>query len=104
MDKRIKRKKHIRKKVSGTATKPRVYVFKSNTYLYAGAADDSKGVVLLGVKGARTVKGAQELGKKVATDLKKKKIDVAVFDRSGYIYHGVVAAFAQSMRDNGIKI
>ncbi len=104
MDKRLKRKKHIRKKVSGTAQKPRVYVFKSNKFLYTGVADDEKGVVVTGMRASRTQKGAQDLGKKLADQLKKKKIKVAVFDRSGYAYHGIIASFVESVRDNGIKI
>lgn len=102
--KRIRRKMHIRKSVQGTADKPRVYVFKSNKFLNVGVADDVSQKVLAGGKSARNIKGAQELGKKVAADMKKKKVTTAVFDRSGYKYHGVIAEFADSLRKNGIKI
>ncbi len=103
-EKRLRRKAHIRKNVKGTSTKPRVYVYKSNTYIYSGFADDANGKVYGGGRNSANVKGATALGKEVAEKLKKAKIKEAVFDRSGYKYHGVVASLAEGIRKNGIKI
>ncbi len=103
-DNRIRRKIRVRKHVSGTPEKPRVFVFKSNRYLHVGVSDDTKGVVILGGRAKRASKEVEVLGTKVAKDLTKKKIDNAVFDRSGYKYHGIVSKFVESLRSNGIKI
>jgi large subunit ribosomal protein L18 len=102
--KRLRRRKHIRKTVIGTADKPRVYVFKSNKYLHTGFVNDTTGKVLGGASASRNSKGAEELGKNIAGLLKKAKINEAVFDRSGYSYHGIIAMYAESLRKNGIKI
>ncbi|HVX93092.1 MAG TPA: 50S ribosomal protein L18 [Candidatus Dojkabacteria bacterium] len=102
--KRNRRQMHIRKTVSGSDDKPRVFVFKSNKYLHTGVSDDNKGVVLLGGRGKRTMEGAQTLGKEVAKKLKGKKLETAVFDRSGYKFHGIILKFVESLRENGIKI
>ena len=103
-DRRYRRKKHIRKALSGTAEKPRVYVFKSNKTFYASVANDDEGKVLFGMKSTKGVEKVKKLGKKFATALKKKKIEIAVFDRSGYKYHGAITAFVEELRANGIKI
>jgi len=103
-DKRERRKMHIRKTLSGTNAKPRVFVFKSNKYFYAGVADDDKNIVLTSKLAKKKNEEILKMAKVFASDLKKKKIEVAVFDRSGYRYHGLVAAFAQELRKNGIKI
>ncbi len=103
-DKRIRRKKHIRKSLSGTMSRPRVFVFKSNRYFYAGAADDESSKVLMSKITKRKEEEILGMAKAFASDLKKKKIENAVFDRSGYKYHGLVAAFAEELRKNGIKI
>ena len=100
--KRARRKLHIRKNVNGTATKPRIFVFKSNRYFYAGIADDEKNVVLKSVlckKNSEEIKKmAKTFGKEVA------QFDSAVFDRSGYKYHGLIQIFADELRSNGVKI
>ncbi len=103
-DKRQKRKMHIRKKVEGISTKPRIFVFKSNKYFYCGAADDSKSLVLMSKMCKKKSEDIKAMGKKFATDLKKKKLEEAVFDRSGYRYHGLIAIFVDELRSNGIKI
>ncbi len=95
---------HIRKKVSGSSAKPRVFVFKSNKFFYAGVADDDKGVVLTSKMAKKNSEEILKMAKIFATDLKKRKIEVAVFDRSGYKYHGLVASFTEELRKNGIKI
>jgi large subunit ribosomal protein L18 len=106
---RIKRKKRVRSKISGTEQTPRVSIFKSNKHIYAQAIDDVAGVTLAAVDGAKMGLSAnKESAVKVATEfantLKSKNIETVVFDKNGYLYHGVVAAFAQALRDNGIKL
>ncbi|NPA50673.1 MAG: 50S ribosomal protein L18 [Epsilonproteobacteria bacterium] len=105
---RLQRKKRIRGKISGTAAKPRVTIYKSNRHIYAQAIDDTKGHTLaysdgkkLGLKANKDA--AKKVGEDLAAKLKELKIETIVFDRNGYLYHGVVAAFADSLRENGIK-
>jgi len=105
---RVKAKLKIRARISGTELRPRVTVFKSNKYFYAQAIDDVKGVTLayadgskLGVKPSR--EGVKEVAKTLATALKAVKIESIVFDRNGYLYHGVIASFADALRENGIS-
>ncbi len=101
---RQRRVKHIRKTVSGTEVKPRVFVFKSNRYFHTGVANDEKGIVILGAQAKKSTINVETLAKDLAAKLKKIKVDNAVFDRSGYKYHGLVAKFVESLRTNGIKI
>ena len=103
-DRRLKRKLHIRKKISGTADVPRIFVFKSNRYFYAGAANDDTSTVIMSKMSKKKAEDIKKMAKEFATSLKKKKIDKGVFDRSGYRYHGLVAMFADELRNNGIKI
>ncbi|WP_281951935.1 50S ribosomal protein L18 [Nitrosophilus kaiyonis] len=105
---RIKRKRRVRGKILGTENRPRVSVFKSNRHFYAQAIDDSKGHTLAYADGAKMgLKANREDVKKVAAvlakQLKEKGIETIVFDRNGYLYHGVVASFADALRENGIK-
>ena len=103
-DRREKRKMHIRKKISGTADVPRIFVFKSNRYFYAGVANDDTSTVIMSKMSKKKAEEIKKMAKEFATSLKKKKIDKGVFDRSGYRYHGLVAMFADELRNNGIKI
>ncbi|BAF69353.1 MULTISPECIES: 50S ribosomal protein L18 [unclassified Nitratiruptor] len=105
---RIKRKRRVRGKITGSADRPRVSIFKSNRHFYAQAIDDTKGHTLAYSDGAKLgVKVNKEDVKKVAEDLAGKlkalNIETIVFDRNGYLYHGVVASFADALRENGIK-
>jgi large subunit ribosomal protein L18 len=110
--KRTQRKIRIRKKVVGTVQRPRVSVFRSNTNIYAQLIDDENGKTLASAssiaKGDKvsgsSIKQAEEIGKKLSEKAKDQKIESVVFDRSGYKYHGAVAALAQTLRDNGIKL
>ncbi|MDR2904707.1 MAG: 50S ribosomal protein L18 [Helicobacteraceae bacterium] len=109
LESRIRRKKRIRARISGTAEKPRISVFRSNRYIYAQAIDDAKGVTIAAFDGKKNgaksnKEGAALAGKEFAKSLKKAKVSEAVFDRNGYLYHGVVAAFADSLRENKIKL
>lgn len=106
---RIKRKKRIRAKISGCATLPRVSIFKSNRTLYVQAIDDVKAHTIASINGKKlgikaNIEGAKKLAAEFAKSLKAAKIEEAVFDRNGYLYHGVVAAFADALRENGIKL
>jgi large subunit ribosomal protein L18 len=105
---RIQRKRRVRGKISGTADLPRVSVFRSNKHFYAQAIDDVAGVTLASADGRKMgLKANKEDAKKVAVAmadaLKAKNIETIVFDRNGYLYHGVVAAFADALREAGIK-
>jgi large subunit ribosomal protein L18 len=106
--KRIQRKRRIRAKISGCATLPRVSVFRSNRYLSAQAIDDTQSVTLAAIhsksSGLRANKdGAAALGAAFAATLKAAGINAIVFDRNGYQYHGVIAAFGDALRANEIK-
>jgi large subunit ribosomal protein L18 len=106
---RIKRKKRVRGNISGTAETPRVSVFKSNKYLSAQAIDDVAGATLASVNSKSmdlnvSRENAAKVGAAFAESLKAKEITTVVFDRNGYLYHGVVAAFAEALRENGIKL
>ena len=105
---RLQRKKRVRGKISGTEARPRVTIYKSNKHVYAQAIDDTKGHTLAYSDGAKlgvrsNKEGAVVVAKDLAEKLKAANIDTIVFDRNGYLYHGVVAEFATTLRDNGIK-
>jgi large subunit ribosomal protein L18 len=109
--KRDKRKFHIRKRVEGTTARPRLTVYKSNKYMYLQAIDDVEGKTLAaastleeslkGVK--RNLAGAAQLGEEMGKRLKEKNIAEVVFDRNGYLYHGIVKAMADGARKAGIQ-
>ena len=106
---RIKRKKRVRGSIFGTAEKPRVSIFKSNKYVSAQAINDVEGVTLAAVSSKAmglnvNKENAIKVAAQLAENLKTAGIEKVVFDRNGYLYHGVVAAFADALRDNGIKL
>jgi large subunit ribosomal protein L18 len=108
---RARRKKHVRKSVTGVGERPRMTVYKSGRYLYVQVIDDHKAHTLVSAsnleKDLRKIKsnvaGAEQLGQVVAGRLKEKKIDRVVFDRNGYAYHGVVKSIAEGARKAGIQ-
>jgi large subunit ribosomal protein L18 len=105
---RLKRKRRIRAKISGCATLPRVTVYRSNRYLSVQAIDDANGTTLCALhskaSGHKANKeGAAALGEAFAAKLKEADLTSIVFDRNGYQYHGVVAAFGDALRANEIK-
>ena len=107
IQKRVKRKRRIRSKVSGTTEMPRLTVFRSNNHIYAQIIDDSTGKTLVSssdvkLKGSKVEK-ATATGKDVATSAKSKKITKVVFDRNGYKYHGRVKALAEGAREGGLQ-
>jgi len=106
---KARRIRRVRGKISGTPERPRVALFKSNRYLYAQAIDDINGLTLASVDGRKlgekaNKESAQKVAKVFAENLKSKNIDNVVYDRRGHLYHGVVAAFADALRENGITL
>ena len=104
-EKRLSRKIRIRARINGTATRPRMNVFRSNTALYVQLVDDEKHVTICASRIAgKTIAKAKELGTAFTAILKKKGVKKIVFDRGGYRYHGVVKALADSVREGGIQV
>ena len=97
--KRARRHKKIRAKISGTSTKPRLSVFKSNTALYAQLIDDSSGTTIAAAKGAK----AEEVGTEVAKHALAVGITSVVFDRGGYMYTGKIKKLAEAARTGGLE-
>jgi large subunit ribosomal protein L18 len=106
---RIHRHLRLRAKVSGTAERPRVAVFKSGSHTTAQAVDDVTHVTVASSSSRAAKKGtkterATALGEALAKSLKAKKIEAAVFDTGGFKYHGRVKAVAEGLRAGGIKV
>lgn len=99
----------IRRKISGTSTRPRVSVFRSNKGIYGQIIDDVKGVTLAAAssfeigKEKNNVDVSKEVGKKLAEKAKAAGVETVIFDRSGYPYHGKIKAFAEGAREGGLK-
>jgi large subunit ribosomal protein L18 len=110
-DRRLRRRRRVRAKVSGTATRPRISVFRSNHGLCAQLIDDSAGHTVAAVswfepqlrslaKPERTKRAGEELAQRA----KAAGVSEAVFDRGGYRYHGHVRAFAEAIREAGLSV
>jgi large subunit ribosomal protein L18 len=110
---RARRQRRVRRKVSGTAERPRLVVFRSNVGIYAQLVDDLHGHTLASAswqhlpktkktKGTKTDQ-AHEVGKLLADRAKKAGLETCVFDRAGYLYHGRVKALADGAREGGLK-
>ena len=107
------RKIRIRKKVNGSAERPRLVVFRSNAHIYAQIVNDQEGATLAsastltlsrnqpGLHGNK--EGAALVGKEIARLAREKNISKVVFDRNGYIYHGKVKAVADGAREGGLE-
>jgi len=104
----------IRKKVSGTADKPRLAVFRSDKHIYAQAIDDGSGRTIahastldadlkVNVERGGNIDAAKAVGGAIAARLKDKGIEDVVFDRGGYLYHGRIKALADAAREAGLK-
>ena len=107
-EKRTRRHVRIRSRVIGTATRPRLAVFRSNRFVYAQLINDELGTTLAAadsreVKGANGTERGKEVGKVVAELAKKAGIEAVVFDRGGFKYQGVVAALADGAREGGLQ-
>ena len=108
---RIKRHKRVRAKIAGTPERPRLNVFRSASNIYAQIIDDVTGKTLVAAnslekdfacEGTKT-DAAKQVGLMVAERAKAKGIDVVVFDRGGYVYHGRVPALAEGAREGGLQ-
>lgn len=110
---RIRIRKRIRKKIRGTAERPRVFVSKSNRYIYTQAIDDVAGRVLTAASSlekeyrdkkqkTKDIKASKAVGEIMAKRLKEKKVKRIVFDRGVYPYHGRIRALAEAMRKEGL--
>ena len=99
----------IRAKINGTASRPRLSVHKSNTYMQLQAIDDGAGVTLASVSSRGQKQGvgiavAQKLGSDIAAKLKEKNITSVIFDKGAYKFHGSVKAVADTLRENGVIV
>jgi len=111
---RKRRALRVRKDVRGTIEKPRLTVFRSNKHLLAQIIDDENQVTLFGIGtmskefagkdfNKKSKESAREIGKRIATEAKKKNIEAVVFDRGHYKYHGIIAELANAAREEGLK-
>lgn len=107
---RMKKKLKIRKKVSGDEVRPRLCVFKSTKNVYAQMIDDKTGKTLVSAStladkiNGKGKEAATQVGKLIAERAKEKNITKAVFDRSGYIYHGRIKSVADGAREAGLQV
>ncbi len=98
----------IRKRVTGTAARPRLSVFRSNKAIYVQAIDDVNGVTLAAASSKESPEGnkteqARKVGKLIAERALAKNLSAVVFDRSGYLFHGRVKALADGAREGGLQ-
>ena len=108
---RIKRHKRVRAKISGTAERPRLSVFRSESNIYAQIIDDVAGNTLVAASSVEkgfegnggNIEAAKKVGAMVAERALQKGIEEVVFDRGGYVYHGRVQALAEGAREAGLK-
>ena len=108
---RLKRRHRVRAKVTGTAERPRISVFRSNRGIHAQLIDDLAGTTLAAVswtegdlRGLKPMEQAGKAGELLAQRAKSAGVESAVFDRGGYQYHGKVKAFADGVREGGLKV
>ena len=111
---RLKRHLRVRKKISGTTTRPRLSVFRSSKHIYVQLIDDISGVTLASastvdkelsgdVKNGGDVEAARKVGALIAQRAKAKGYENVVFDRGGYLYHGRIQALADAAREAGLQ-
>ena len=112
LEHRKRRQRRVRKKIMGTAERPRLAVFRSNKHIYVQAIDDVAGRTLVsastmeaGLRGGptATVAGAKQVGQLVGQRAKSADITAVVFDRGGFKFHGRVAAIAEGAREAGLE-
>ncbi|WP_026775245.1 50S ribosomal protein L18 [Polaribacter sp. Hel_I_88] len=110
LQRRLRIKRRIRKIISGTATKPRLSVYRSNKEIYAQLIDDVNGVTIASVssrdkniKATTKSEASTEVGKSIAEKAIKAGIENVAFDRNGYLYHGRVKVLADAARESGLK-
>jgi large subunit ribosomal protein L18 len=109
---RLKRHARVRTKLSGTAEKPRLNVYRSNKHIYAQIIDDVKGVTLAQAstqdkdivsESTTKVDLSAKVGESIAKKASDKGVTAIVFDRGGYLYHGRIKALAEAARENGLE-
>ena len=108
---RLKRRRRVRAKITGTAERPRISVFRSNRGIQAQLVDDLAGRTLAAVswtesdlRSLKPMERAAKAGEVLAERAKAAGVDAAVFDRGGYRYHGKVKAFADGVREGGLTV
>jgi large subunit ribosomal protein L18 len=108
--KRLKRRRRVRAKITGSAERPRISVFRSNRGVFAQLIDDESGRTLAAVnwtegdlKSLKRMEQAKKAGELLAERAKAAGVETAVFDRGGYQYHGRVKALAEGAREGGLK-
>ena len=110
----LRRRKRIRKKISGTGDRPRLSVFRSLKHIYAQLIDDELGVTIIeastlspelkeAVANGGNIAAAQRVGALLAQKAKQQEIQAAIFDRGGHLYHGRIKALAEAAREEGLK-
>jgi len=108
---RQKRHRRVRGKVAGTSQRPRLNVFRSRAHIYAQVIDDANGVTLCAASSAEkgfdgpngNADAAKKVGKAIADRAREKGVEIVVFDRGGYLYHGRVKALAEGAREGGLQ-
>jgi large subunit ribosomal protein L18 len=111
---RLKRHLRVRKKIQGTAERPRLNIFRSSKHMYAQLIDDVKGVTIAaastqdkelkdGIGNGGNTEAARKVGALIAERAKKSGVEKVVFDRGGYLYHGRVQALADAAREAGLE-
>ncbi|UJF27041.1 50S ribosomal protein L18 [Planococcus sp. 107-1] len=115
LDKNASRKKRharVRSKITGTAERPRLNVFRSNKYIYAQLIDDTNGVTLVSASSMEkdftgestgNLEAAAKIGETIAKRATEQGLNSIVFDRGGYLYHGRIKALAEAARENGLQ-
>ncbi len=107
---REKRRKRVRRKLAGTAARPRLSVYRSNVHIYAQLIDDDAGETLAAADSRQVGEAdnrkdaARKVGELIARKAQEAGIEVAVFDRGGNKYHGRIAALAEGAREGGLKL
>jgi large subunit ribosomal protein L18 len=108
-EKRQRRHKKIRARIHGTKDRPRLFVFRSLSHIYAQLIDDDKAIVIdsasdKSIKGKNTkIQLATEVGKLIAKKASEHKIEAVIFDRGGIVFHGRIKALADGAREGGLK-
>ena len=108
IERRLKIKTRIRGKISGTAQRPRMTVFRSNKQIYVQLIDDIAGKTLAaassrGIEGGKKKEQAAQVGAEIAKKAQEAGITTVVFDRNGYLYHGRIKELADAARNGGLK-
>lgn len=109
VNRRLRIRKGIRRKLSGTTEKPRLSIFKSNKGIYAQIIDDVNGHTIVAASSKEigntgvNVETAKEVGKKLAEKAGANGVEMVVFDRGGYLYHGRIKALAEGAREGGLN-